>query len=74
MSPEDFQKAEMQEQQKLAGLQQQYSLQMKTKLDAAMATVAQEKKLDAVIDNEKSQPTVFLGGVDVTDDVIQKLQ
>ena len=35
---------------------------------------AQRKKLDVVVDSEKEQPTALMGCVDVTDDVIAKLQ
>jgi outer membrane protein len=74
MSDEDFQKAEQQEQAKMAGIQQQYSMQMKQKLDAAVEGVVKAKKLDVVLDSEKTQKTVIQGGTDITDDVIQKLQ
>ena len=74
MSDEDFQKAQQEAQRKVAGLNQSYSIQLKQKLDTALADVAKEKKLDAIVDNQQMQKTVVEGGIDVTDEAIQKLQ
>ena len=74
MSDEDFQKAQQDAQRKVAGLNQSYSIQLKQKLDTALADVAKEKKLDAIVDNQQMQKTVVEGGIDVTDEAIQKLQ
>ena len=74
MSAEDFQKAQAEAQQKLMSLNQQYSMQMKQTLDTAIEEVATAQKLDAVVDNEAQQKTIYLGGVDITDAVIAKLQ
>ena len=49
-------------------------MQLKQKLDAALADVAKEKKLDVVVDNQAQQKVVIEGGIDVTDDAINKLQ
>lgn len=74
MSQEDAQKLQQDTQRKLMGLNQSYSIQVKQKLDTALDGIAQSKKLDVVIDSEKEQPTAITGCVDVTDDVIAKLQ
>ena len=74
MSDEDYQKAQADARRKVAGLNQSYSVQLKQKLDAALADVAKEKKLDAVVDNHAQQKVVIEGGIDVTDDAINKLQ
>ena len=74
MSDEDFQKAQAGARRKVAGLNQSYSVQLKQKLDAALADIAKEKKLDAVVDNQAQQKVVIEGGIDVTDDAINKLQ
>ncbi|MBP7249873.1 MAG: OmpH family outer membrane protein [Selenomonas sp.] len=74
MSDEDYQKAQADARRKVAGLNQSYSVQLKQKLDAALADVAKEKKLDAVVDNQAQQKVVIEGGIDVTDDAINKLQ
>ncbi len=74
MSQEDMQKLQSDTQRKLAGLNQSYTIQVKQKLDTVLGDIAKQKKLDVVIDSEKSQPTAITGATDVTDDVIQKLQ
>ena len=74
MSQEDAQKAQMDAQRKLQGLNQSYALQLRQKLDVALGAVAKSKKLDAVVNNSKEQPIAITGAVDVTDDVIQQLQ
>ena len=61
-------------QRKLQGMEQAYSTQLKYKFDAVLAVIAQEKKLDVVITSTKDQPLIFVGGIDVTNEVIQKLQ
>ena len=74
MSDEDYQQAQADARRKVAGLNQSYSVQLKQKLDAALADVAKEKKLDVVVDNQAQQKVVIEGGIDVTDDAINKLQ
>jgi Skp family chaperone for outer membrane proteins len=74
MSQEDLQKAQMDSQRKIQGLNQSYSLQLKQKIDAACAAVMKEKKLDAVVNNAADQPTAVSGAEDVTDAVIAQLQ
>lgn len=74
MSDEDYQKAQADARRKVSGLNQSYSVQLKQKLDAALADVAKEKKLDVVVDNQAQQKVVIEGGIDVTDDAINKLQ
>ena len=74
LSDEDYQKAQADARRKVAGLNQSYSVQLKQKLDAALADVAKEKKLDVVVDNQAQQKVVIEGGIDVTDDAINKLQ
>ena len=74
MSQEDAQKAQMDAQRKLQGLNQSYALQLRQKLDVALGSVAKNKKLDAVVNNSQEQPVAITGAVDVTDDVIQQLQ
>ena len=70
MSQEDAQKAQV----KMASLNQSYQMQLQQKVSAALQDIAKEKKLDVVVDSEKEQPTALMGCVDVTDDVIAKLQ
>ena len=74
MSAEDFQKAQTDQQTKLMAIRQQYSSDIKQKVDAVVAEISKNKKLDSVVDNEGSQKVVIQGGVDITDEIIQKLQ
>ncbi len=74
MSESDYQKAQAEAQSKLMATQQQYSTQMKQKVDTAVEAVVKAKGLDVVLDNEQSGKTVIQGGQDITDEVIQKLQ
>ena len=74
MSQEDAQKTQAEAQRKMASLNQSYQMQLQQKVSAALQDIAKEKKLDVVVDSEKEQPTALMGGVDVTDDVIAKLQ
>lgn len=73
-SEEDLQKLQQQLQMKAVGVQQQYSTQMKAKLDAALDDVVKAKKLDTVVNSNGKDGVVISGGTDITDDVIQKLQ
>lgn len=74
MSQEDVQKAQQDAQRKMASLNQSYQMQLKQKIDGALQDIAKQKKLDVVVDSEKTQPTAIYGCTDVTDDVIAKLQ
>ena len=74
MSQEDLQKAQMDGQRKIQGLNQSYSLQLRQKMDVALAAVSKDKKLDAVVNNSTDQLVAVTGAVDVTDDVIAQLQ
>jgi outer membrane protein len=84
MSDEEYQKAAMQARTELSAVQSQYSAQLKTLVDSAMADIAKEKKLSAIVEKDhidnnplgQAQKSEFViqGGVDVTDDLIQKLQ
>lgn len=71
---EEFQNAQVELQRKMASINQIYMTQLRQKMDVAIAGALKDKALDAVVDSTKMQKTVFLGGVDLTDEVIQKLQ
>ncbi len=74
MSDEELSNTFQEQQKKLMGINQLYMTQIKQKMDVAMGQVAKEKQLDAVLESNKEQQSVYLGGIDVTDDVIAKLQ
>ena len=71
---EEINKARTDTQRKLIGINQAYATQLQHKLNEALAVIAQEKKLDVVVDSSESQPIVLEGGIDLTAEVIQKLQ
>ncbi|MGM9579630.1 MAG: OmpH family outer membrane protein [Anaerovibrio sp.] len=73
-SEEDMQKLQQQMQMKAAGVQQQYAIQIKAKVDAAMDDIVKEKKLDTVVNSNGKDSVIVSGGVDITEEVIQKLQ
>ena len=64
---EDFQR-------KATGIRQAYDTQLKHKLDTVLAEISEQKNLDAVIESSEDMPIVVRGGVDLTDEVVQKLQ
>ena len=84
MSDDDFKKEVNQARNELSAAQAPYASQMKTLQDKTMSEVATEKKLSAIvyknqISNDQfgqaqQSENVIQGGIDVTDDVIQKLQ
>lgn len=73
-SDEEKQKAQVEAQRKLMGIQQAYASQIKQKLDSALADVVKAKNIDVVVDSSEDRKIVFEGGIDLTDEVIQKLQ
>jgi len=66
-SQEDFQRRAL-------GIQQAYDTQLKHKLDTVLAEVSEAKNLDAVLESSEDMPVIIKGGVDLTDEVVQKLQ
>ena len=73
-SEEEQTKAVQDLQRKAAGIQQAYATQLKHKLDTVLAEIAEQKKLDAVVESSKNTRVIYKGGIDVTDEVVQKLQ
>ena len=75
MTTEEAQQLQMETQRKMAGLNQMYMTQYEQKLNVAVQDIAKAKDLDIVLDaGSEKAPTVFTGGVDITDEVIGKLQ
>ena len=73
-SEEEIAKVQEDFQRKARGIQQSYDTQLKHKLDTVLAELSEAKKLDAVIESSSDLPTVVSGGVDLTEEVVQKLQ
>lgn len=71
---EEFQTMQVELQRKMTSINQIYMTQLRQKIDAAVAAALKDKQLDAVVDNQKFQKTLLHGGIDLTDEVIQKLQ
>ena len=74
MTAEEAQQLQMETQRKMAGLNQMYSIQLEQKLNTAIEDVVKNKKLDVVMDSSDRYPSVLSGGLDITDEVIGKLQ
>ena len=73
-SQEEKAKAEEEFQRKASGIHQAYETQLKHKLDTVLAEISEQKKLDAVVESSKNAPVILKGGIDVTDEVVKKLQ
>ena len=73
-SDEEKQKISEELQRKAMGISQAYSTQMRHKLDTVLAEISESKKLDVVVDSSEDAPTVHVGGIDITEEVVQKLQ
>lgn len=71
---EEKMKAQGDIQRKIIGINQAYTTQLRHKLDEALSEISKQKNLDAVIDSSKDTPLILRGGIDLTDEVIKKLQ
>ena len=74
MSKEESEKLQIEAQRKAMGYSQQYITQVQQKLNVALEEISKEKKIDVVLDNNNYQKSVFIGGIDLTDEAIKKLQ
>ena len=74
LTQEEVAKAQMDLQRKLQGINQAYTSQIKNRLDVVLEEIAREKNIDVVISNSAEDKMIFHGAIDVTDDVIKKMQ
>lgn len=74
MTQEEIVKKQQEFQLRAQSINTSAQAEMKQKVDNALAEISKAKKLDVVLENEKGQKTVIMGGVDVTDDIIEKLK
>lgn len=74
MSQEESEKLQTEAQRKAMGYSQQYITQVQQKLNVALEEISKEKNIDVVLDNSNYQKSVFIGGIDLTDEAIKKLQ
>ena len=61
-------------QRKLVGINQATSTQIRSRMDVVISEIAQQKNIDVVVANPADQKILFQGGIDITDDVIKKMQ
>ena len=74
VSEEDAAKAQIELQRNLQKINQKYSAQLESRLQVVVAEIAQSKNIDVVISNTTEQKLIHLGAIDITDEVIQKMQ
>ena len=74
MTEEENVKAQMEFQRKLEGINQAYATQIKSRMDVVIEEISREKNIDVVISNSADDRMIFQGAIDVTDDVIKKMQ
>ena len=70
----EAQKIQQEASMQMQGIRTQYQMQMRQKLDKAVDEIARAKKLDVILDNSSMQKSVLYGGVDITEDVLEKLK
>lgn len=74
MTDEEAAKLQMDFQRKLEGINQAYASQIRSRMDVVIEEISREKNIDVVINNSESDKLIFHGALDVTDDVIKKMQ
>ena len=74
LSDEEAIKVQMDFQRKLESINQAYASQIKSRMDVVIEEISREKNIDVVINNSEDQKILFQGGIDITDDVIKKMQ
>ncbi|MBR1646108.1 MAG: OmpH family outer membrane protein [Selenomonadaceae bacterium] len=74
LTEEDVAKAQLELQRKLEGINRAYTSQIKNRLDVVLEEIAREKNIDVVISNSAQDKMIFHGAIDVTDEVIKKMQ
>lgn len=74
MTDEERAKLQSDFQRKITGINQATATQIRSRMDVVIGEIAQSKNLDVVVSNSADEKTIFLGGIDVTQEVIQKMQ
>ena len=74
LTDEEAMKVQMDFQRKLEGINQAYAAQIKSRMDVVIEEISREKNIDVVINNSENQKLIFHGAIDVTQDVINKMQ
>lgn len=74
MSQEEGAKLQADLQRKLVGINQAYASQIQSRMNIVIEEISREKNVDVVVANSGDQKVLFHGGIDVTADVIKKMQ
>ena len=74
MTEEETVKAQMEFQRKIESINQGYASQIRSRMDIVIDEVAKEKNIDVVVSNSAEDKMIFHGAIDITDDVIKKMQ
>ncbi|MBR4641251.1 MAG: OmpH family outer membrane protein [Selenomonadaceae bacterium] len=74
LSDEEALKVQMDFQRKLESINQAYATQIKSRMDVVIEEISREKNIDVVVNNSEDQKILFKGGIDITQDVINKMQ
>ena len=74
MTEEETAKAQTEYRRKLEGINQAYASQIKSRMDVVIEEISHEKNIDVVLNNSSDERLIFHGAVDITDDVIKKMQ
>lgn len=73
-SEEEVAKLQEDFQRKAMGIQQSYDTQLKHKLDTVLDEISKSKEIGVVIESSQDVRIVISGGIDLTDEVVKKLQ
>lgn len=74
LSQEDAMKANTELQRELQKIQQKYLVKLESKFDVIVHEISQEKDISVVINNPSEDKLIFQGAIDITDDVMKKMQ
>lgn len=74
MTEEESAKLQIDFQRKLEGINQAYTAQIQNRMNVVIEEISRQKNIDVVIANPADQKMLYHGGIDVTDEVIKKMQ
>lgn len=74
LTEEEATKARQDLQRKLEGIHQATVTQVKNRMDVVIEEISRQKDIDVVINSSEDDKLIFHGAIDITNDVIQKMQ
>ena len=74
LTEEEATKARLDLQRKLEGINQATITQVKNRMDVVIEEISRQKNIDVVIISSENDKLIFHGAIDITNDVIQKMQ